>query len=267
MKTITITLIISSLFSFNTLAKKVKNSANKLANYLIERPETWFARNYTGKIDNKLDVVFQLNNNQGAIAGYYFYQSKGIEIKLKGELKNDSLLIFELNHNGEKVAKIQGLFKGKQFNGRWIDLKSAKSLPIAFSEVNLKIPPLPANLEGNYKNANGTACTFALSITKKEGEYFYRIKTDQRQLNGKIHFFRSLTEQQNYIIFKGIKWAENEGALDEDGEPKVKDLKIPTDIEGLLSESEIQIQNSGNAMNSYVKFYDCGDKYISLTKK
>lgn len=82
-----------------------------------------------------------------------------------------------------------------------------------------------------------------------------------------MHFFRSLTEQQNYLIFKGIKWAENEGALDEDGEPKVKDLKIPTDIEGLLSESEIQIQNSGNAMNSYVKFYDCGDKYISLTKK
>lgn len=64
-----------------------------------------FVKNFTGKINNKLEVIFHLENNQGKIAGYYFYQNQGIDIKLSGELKNDSLTIFELNYKREKVAK------------------------------------------------------------------------------------------------------------------------------------------------------------------
>lgn len=231
-----------------------------------EHYDNKFIKNFTGKINNKLEVIFHLENNQGKIAGYYFYQNKGIDIKLSGELKNDSLTIFELNYKGEKVAKIQGILKNNLFTGKWTDLKSAKSFPITFTETGLKIPQLPVKLLGEYKNANGTSCSFSLSVSQKEGEYFYHIQTEKRLLNGKVHFYRSLDDQQIYIIFKGIKWAENEGPLDEDGEPKTQDLKLPTDIEGLLSEKEIQIQNTGNAMNSYVKFDDCGDKYISLVK-
>ena len=43
-------------------------------------------------------------------------------------------------------------------------------------------------------------------------------------------------------------------------------LELPKDIEGVLYKDEITIQNSGNAMNYYVKFAECDLKYIHLTK-
>ena len=129
--------------------------------------------------------------------------------------------------------------------------------------VNTKLL-IPKNIEGTYTNSKETECKIQLIITKNGKEYFYKIKTDERLLNGKVSFYKN--ENEVYINFCGIEWAENNGELNENGEPKDENLKLPIGIEGLLNENEITIQNYGNSMNNYVKLYDCEDKYIVLKK-
>lgn len=267
MKNITFALACAFLISCNSKGKESKDiNQQPSATQTVELKQGNFIKTFTGKINNKLEVVFHLENTNGKITGYYFYQKSGIDIQLAGELTGDDLTVFELDHNGEKVAKIQGKLVNNKFDGKWNDLKSTKSLTVKLVVTDKKIPALPKDLAGTYANADGTSCSFNLTISKLNGSYLYSIKTAERQLNGSIIFYRSLDEQTNYIIFKGIKWSENEGALNDEGEPVNENQELPDEVEGVLSENEINIQNTGNAMNSYTKFYDCGDKFITLKK-
>ena len=69
-----------------------------------------------------------------------------------------------------------------------------------------------------------------------------------------------------YITFKDIEWSEYLGAIDPEGTKSEEDLELPKDIQGVLYKDEITIQNSGNAMNYYVKFGECDLMYIHLIK-
>ncbi len=125
---------------------------------------------------------------------------------------------------------------------------------------------IPKNIEGTYTNSEETECNIKLIITKKGKEYFYQIKTDKRILNGKISFCENIDEKESCLNFSGIEWAENNGQLDENGEPINDNLKLPIGIEGTLNQNKITIQNYGNSMNNYIKLNDCEDKYIILKK-
>lgn len=223
-------------------------------------------KTFLGQINEKLKVVFQLQEANDEVSGTYFYEKTGLEIPVEGVLHDNALVLYELDYNRTKTAKITGTLNQREFSGTWESLTSPKTFPITLSETDKKVKPLPAAMEGVYKN-DGSGCVMTLEIRRVRGEYQYILQTSQRELKGKITFYRSLDETSNYINLEGIQWAENNGDVSNEEEPDAqKDLPLPTGIEGVLDEGEITIQNSGNAMNSYLKLQECDEKYIHFKK-
>jgi hypothetical protein len=110
-------------------------------------------------------------------------------------------------------------------------------------------------------------CEMTIIIEKASAGYIYHFKTEDRSLSGKLSVEATEGKDGYYITLEGIEWSEYEGELDDDGEAKVKDLALPKGINGVIQDSEITIQNTGNSMNYYVKLEDCGKKYIRLKKQ
>lgn len=121
-------------------------------------------------------------------------------------------------------------------------------------------------IEGTY---NSIECDISLIISKIKNEYEYILKTSRRTLKGKATFSKS-SSGEKYITLEGIEWDEYEGDIsnedDNDSIPRKK-LEIPVGIDALYVKDTLTIQNYGNAMNSYTKISECGEKYIQLIKK
>ena len=256
-------------------------SKNKIENNLTENIESFdsinditkdFEKNYIGTINKKINVVFHLKSINGIIKGFYFYQEKGIDIKLKGKLLNNKMVLAEYDFFDNKVAQINIETKGKNIFGDWINSKTNKNLKINLQETENKIVDLPRNIEGVYKteiNENEIEpCNLIIKITKKNGEYYYNYKSESRNLNGKVSFLRNIEKNVINIVLEGIKWSEYRGDVtnQDDENYEEKDLELPNEIEGNFNENEIKIQNYGDAMNYYVKLNDCGKKYIEFKK-
>ena len=256
-------------------------SKNKIENNLTENIESFdsinditkdFEKNYIGTINKKINVVFHLKSINGIIKGFYFYQEKGIDIKLKGKLLNNKIVLTEYDFFDNKVAQINIETKGKNIFGDWINSKTNKNLKINLQETENKIVDLPRNIEGVYKteiNENEIEpCNLIIKITKKNGEYYYNYKSESRNLNGKVSFLRNIEKNVINIVLEGIKWSEYRGDVtnQDDENYEEKDLELPNEIEGNFNENEIKIQNYGDAMNYYVKLNDCGKKYIEFKK-
>ena len=227
-----------------------------------------FNSNFTGKLGSKTGVVFSLKNNNGKLSGFYYYENVGIEIKLAGKVINGNATIYELDYQNVKKAKITGKFNQGSFNGKWESLSSKKVYSIQLIPTNRTIPPLPSKLIGNYRVDEEDKCALSITISKSRGEYHYHFKSAARNLNGKVTFGRSLDEKLVYINFHGIEWDEDSGDVtkDEDGESFSGNDNLPTVVQGLLSDGEVVIQNTGNAMNRYVKIAECDLKYIHLKR-
>lgn len=239
-----------------------------LANTVFGASLQNFDSNYIGQLGRKTDVVFNLKHSNGKLSGFYYYEKIGIEIKLIGEISNGLAVIYELDYQNVKQAKITGKLTQNGFNGKWQSLSSKKVFPIQLKSASKPIPVLPNNLLGNYKVEEQNQCALSINITKNKGEYRYQFKSTTRTLNGKVTFSRSLDENLVYINFHGIEWDEDSGDVtkDDDGESSSGNDNLPTVVQGLLSDGEIAIQNTGNAMNRYVKIGECNLKYIHLKK-
>ncbi len=111
-------------------------------------------------------------------------------------------------------------------------------------------------------------CKMELNIYPDKKQFAYRLKTNTRQLHGDVVITPNEKQDGYYITLKGIEWSEYEGAAtpEEDEIKEQDDMALPQEVQGVLYENEITIQNTGNAMNYYVKFGDCDLKYIHLVK-
>jgi hypothetical protein len=231
-----------------------------------------FEKNYVGTLNKTINVIFHLKNINGELSGYYFYSNKGIDIKLKGKILNNHIILYEFNYLDNKVAEIKLEFKGQKLIGEWLNSKTNKSFKIDLQETEKKITDLPKNIEGIYRTVNEEGetetCNLIIKLTKKNGEYYYNFKSVSRNLNGKVSFSRNIDNDEIYITLEGIEWAEYSGDVSnqDDENYEEKELELPIGIDGSFAENEIIIQNSGNAMNYYVKLNDCGVKYIHLKK-
>lgn len=222
-------------------------------------------QNYRGTI-GKNEIVLHLMRSGENISGYYFYQNFGIDIPLSGKIAGSEIILNEYI-NGKANAEFRLKPRSnKGYTGNWTIPGIKESLPINLKPTEKSIPQIPKTVLGDYENDEMKSCPIRLTISKKNNNFLYHIKNGALDKNGKVVFYRDLDEQSVYIIFKGIKWSENEDALNDEGEPKYE-TGVPTDIEGLLYDGQINIQNAGNAMNYYVKFGNCDAKYIHLTKK
>lgn len=126
--------------------------------------------------------------------------------------------------------------------------------------------PLKDEIEGTYY-AHG--CTISLIISKIKTDYNYILKTSIRTLKGKANYTQN-SSGEKYLVLEGIQWDEYEGDISNEEEndsiPR-KELEIPVGIDALYVKDTLTIQNYGNAMNSYTKISECGEKYIQLIKK
>ncbi|MFC4817020.1 hypothetical protein [Flavobacterium sp. GCM10023249] len=227
-------------------------------------------QNYIGTINKKLNVVFHIKNSNGLLEGFYYYEKIGVDIKLIGKQTGNTMALYELDYQNNKVAQIKAEIHSKSISGQWTNLKTNQTFALHLSLTSKPIPVLPKKLEGIYiPETKENQCNISFHVTKVKGDYRYQFQSDSRNKSGAVTFYRSLDENAVYIIFKGIKWAENLGDVSNEEDvvdSKRKEIKLPDEIEGLLSEEEITIQNTGNAMNYYVKLYDCDQKFIHLQK-
>lgn len=225
---------------------------------------------YTGKINNNLEVAFNLDNKEGYINGFYYYKKIGVDIKVVGTVVADSLLAYELNYKNDTLAILKGKIEDSGIKGVWVNAENKKEYPLVLTQSAKKVTALPEDLIGEYYN---DMCNLTLLFTKSKGEYYYSYKSKERNLKGKLNFYR---EDGLYINLSEIEYAEDyfDVSLAEEDPEKEKEYaklkkigKRTVGVEGQYSPEEITIQNYGNAMNYYVKLNDCGEKYIHFKKK
>lgn len=156
--------------------------------------------------------------------------------------------------------------------------KSAEQSVIEMPQVGTNLPTMSGSasngkfnalfeIAGIYKfNDEVSACFLVLEIAEGKEHYTYKLKTPARNLAGNISLKPGEDKDGYYITIDGIAWAENLGALDDEGSPVQEDVGIPQGLEGYLRENSIVIQNYGNSMNYYLQLGECDTKYIELEK-
>ncbi|NDV97342.1 hypothetical protein D0T84_20920 [Dysgonomonas sp. 521] len=248
-------------------------TAAELREHLKEIPFTKhrmnFEKNYTGKIGSNMNVSFHLGKRGNDISGFFYYEKHGIDIRLYGNLTKDGKVeMSEMDYQHNTTAKITGKFTDSGFEGEWKNEKTGKTYPIELKETADKIGPIPDNLAGKYVS---DGCFLEIDIIKDKGEYRYAMQTDTKKYSGAVHFLREFDgtskQQTLWLELSNFEWAEFKGDLSgvEDGD-SVESIGMQG-LELYYSKDELSFQNYGNAMNYYVKVGDCGDKFVTLTKK
>ena len=223
-----------------------------------------FNKNFVGKLNQNIDVVFHLDSKNGKVNGFWIHQNySGTDIKLNGIWEKDSMILYQLDYKNVKVAKIKLSFENSELKGTFEDLSTLKKTLIELTETEKQIPPLPKQIEGTYEFLDDY-CKLLLTITKSKGEYLYELKGNDITYEGYVTFSRDLDDGLNYITLEGIPWKSNLGMLSEDEDPEEMPI---TGLDGIISDDRISIQNYGNSMNYYVKLGDCDVKYIFLEKQ
>ena len=144
--------------------------------------------------------------------------------------------------------------------------KQAKTDTVVKTKSTIKKTIFP--IEGTYVIENDdAACEMTLMLSYKADQLVYKLTTNKRTLADKAEIELNESKDGYYLSLKNIEWSENEGTLDDEGEPIDPDITLPTEIGGILDKNQITIQNTGNVMNYYVKFEECNAKYIRLIKK
>ncbi len=137
-------------------------------------------------------------------------------------------------------------------------------------------PKVLDTISGFYKteiDANDSeTCELSVDIFKSQKGYNYHLKTDKRDVKGKVRFVKD-SPNELFIVFEGIKWDEYSGDLynetDSDERKNVEKYHIesPIGISAFVEKDRLTIQNYGNSMNNYTKISECGRKYIFLIKQ
>jgi hypothetical protein len=225
--------------------------------------------NYKGKIGSDLEVKFHLENNNGRISGFYFYKKTGIDIKIIGTVSKQNMLLYELDYKNDTLAILQATANDSIINGKWINIETKAEYPLALEKIDQEIKALPVSIIGIYIDS---ACNINLSISISKGGYYYKYVSKERKLDGKVSFSRG---ENLYLTLEGIEYAEDyfdvDLAEDDRQSEQFKKLrkagKRSVGVQAILRPEELVIQNNGNAMNHYLKLYECDEKYIQFMKQ
>lgn len=282
MKKIFFILIITSLISCSqkkpetSNLEKIKTSENQSLE--VKKKNNAFDKlnnghtlgNYKGKIGTYLNIKFHLENENGNVSGFYFYEKFGVDINVIGTIKENKLTLYELNYKNDTIAIIKGTIDKYGIYGKWINYKNKIEHPLTLEKKEIEITRIPNNIIGEYHN---DVCNLTLSFSKLKGEYYYNYKSTERNLKGKVVFSR---EDDLYITLSEIEFAEDYFDIslpeeDLEKEKEYEELKRIGEryigVDCYYSPEELIIQNYGNAMSYYVKLSDCGEKYIHFKRQ
>jgi hypothetical protein len=140
---------------------------------------------------------------------------------------------------------------------------ASSEVPAAATEEpgGATLAEMPMGIEGTYVMEESRDCNLQISIFKSGPDYSYELKTSKRNVKGKVSFTKGEAIEEMYINFSGFP-GDDSGV----GNKKTNDENLNS-LEALYSDGALDIQNSGNAMNTYEKFAECSDKFIHLEKK
>ncbi|RLJ69615.1 hypothetical protein [Pedobacter alluvionis] len=162
----------------------------------------------------------------------------------------------KINHAGKK--KIEKIVNAVP--------KQAKTDTVVKTKPIIKKTIFP--IDGTYVIENDDpSCEMTLMLSYQADQLVYKLTTNKRTLTDKAEIELNESKDGYYLTLKNIEWSENEGTLDDEGEPIDPDITLPTEIQGVLEKNQITIQNTGNVMNYYVKIEECNAKFIRLIKK
>ena len=144
--------------------------------------------------------------------------------------------------------------------------KQAKTDTLVKTKSTIKKTKFP--IEGTYVTEDDdSTCKMKLTLSYKADQLVYKLTTNTRTLTDKAEIELNEHKDGYYLTLKNIEWSENEGALNDEGEPTNPDITLPTEIQGALEKNQITIQNAGNSMNYYIQIGECDLKYIHLIRK
>ena len=124
------------------------------------------------------------------------------------------------------------------------------------------------DFSGTYNVVNdGTTtetCDFSIILKQEATGYSYELITDKRDVKGNASFQQE--DEGALLTLEGITWDEYEGDISNE-ETANTEQELPVGVAIMVKNDTIHIQNSGNVMNSYTVFTECGKKYIVLAKQ
>lgn len=138
----------------------------------------------------------------------------------------------------------------------------------AIENSALQLSP-EGNLSGDYKVVNDSTdsetCNFSIKLKRGITGYTYQLVTNTRSVKGKASFQQE--DEGALLTLEGIQWDDYEGDISNEDELPKEEPKLPEGVAIQVKNDTINIQNSGNAMNSYTIFGECGKKFIRLAKQ
>lgn len=143
--------------------------------------------------------------------------------------------------------------------------KSREQPPIKQEVLQLT----PQNdFSGTYNVVNDSTttetCDFSIILKQEATGYSYELMTDKRDVKGNASFQQE--DEGALLTLEGITWDEYEGDTSNE-ETANTEQELPVGVAIMVKNDTIHIQNSGNVMNSYTVFTECGKKYIVLAKQ
>ncbi len=175
------------------------NNSTGTASEKFPRP---FERNYNGILDGDKKLYIALSQNTGRVEGSYFLQSAGIDMRLDGDMKGDSIFLYEVDKDDHKNGFIKAQLNGDNLKGTYQTLPDGVPVALQAKTTELNIKPIPATLAGTYssKNDKQEACDVSLTIYNSNNEaYTYEFKTADDTQTGTVAFTRTDKKDEVYI--------------------------------------------------------------------
>jgi hypothetical protein len=148
MKKIIVALFCCGLFCNSLLAQDVSEEA-KVSSLFPEGDIQWI-RYYKGRIDDLSDIRVSLGYDGAFCRGIMTYIRSEQSFNLEGQLRKDTLIVNELDHNEAVTGHLKGVFKGKNFTGEWTNFNNTiGGIQINLQEVDA--PPMYPSFCGDNK--------------------------------------------------------------------------------------------------------------------
>lgn len=138
--------------------KKVKKeTVNQSSNVTLN-----FHNTYTGKINDKYEIVMKVEKSESYLTGTYKYKGKDQTIYLRLKSKKGNSYVLEeyiYNENGTSITGFfEGTFNDNIFSGKWFSTDRSKSFPFS-----VKTNSSTFNFASNVNlDENGSTLTFTI---------------------------------------------------------------------------------------------------------
>jgi hypothetical protein len=176
-----------------------------------------------GKIGD-FSVAAALEQDEGKLSGWYFYQSRARQIRLEGKIDRNGALRMDELTGSKNTGLFEGTVKKGRWTGTWRKAPGGASLPFSLEENHDKLN----NLNGNYR------CETSERVAKHNYTYRWNLKVGV--VNGAVKKLDSV---------QGSYWDNKDEQTCSIDLKELKQVPSPTEPGILLEVKEAKDRGSG----------------------